>query len=114
MHGKPLANGRADSDSEWDEKRRHKRKPVLFMGRLETDTSDEEAIILDLSLGGARLRVPTLAKARQPVTLVIARFGRLNAEVAWCRSGQIGLRFVDRPEHVQRVIGGAIPLVANR
>jgi hypothetical protein len=84
------------------------------MGRIETDTGNQEAIILDLSLGGARLRLPTPIKSREAVTLVIDRFGRLNAQVAWCRSGQIGLRFLDRPEHVQHVIGGAIPLLANR
>jgi hypothetical protein len=114
MYGKPLTNGQAASEDNWDEKRRHKRKPVIFKGRLETDNGLDECIILDLSLGGAKLRTALQARAREPVTLVIERFGRLNAEVAWCRSGQIGLRFVDRPEHVQRTIGDAIPLIANR
>lgn len=111
MQGKPLANGHAaDDEAMWDEKRRHKRKPVIWSARVETETGQAECIILDLSLGGAKLRVPAQAKAHQPVTLVIDRFGAINGEVAWCRSGQMGLRFTDAPEQVARIIGEALPL----
>src|ERR1700691_3402429 len=110
MQGKSLANGHAADEAMWDEKRRHKRKPVLWSARVECDTSQAQCIILDLSLGGAKLRVAPQAKARERVTLVIERFGAINAEVAWCRSGQMGLRFTDTPDQVARIIGGGLPL----
>ena len=114
MHGKSLTNGHdADETAIWDAKRRHKRKPVLWTGHLETDAGPAEAIILDLSLGGAKLRVPVLAKTNDRVTLVIDRFGAINAVVAWCRSGQMGLRFTDTPQQVAQIIGGTLPLAGR-
>ncbi len=38
------------------DRRRHKRKPVLWAARVETRIGPAECIILDLSLGGAKLR----------------------------------------------------------
>jgi hypothetical protein len=111
MQGKSVANGHDALEAMWDKQRRHKRKPVLWSARVETETGTAECIILDLSLGGAKLRVPALAQAQQPVTLVIDRFGAINAEVAWCRSGEMGLRFTDPPEQVAHIIGPALPLV---
>jgi hypothetical protein len=113
MQGKPLVNGHDALEAMWDEKRRHKRKPVLWSARVETDTGAAACIILDLSLGGAKLRVPPQAKANQAVTLVIDRFGAINAVVAWCRSGEMGLRFTDPPEQVAHIIGAALPLVSR-
>jgi hypothetical protein len=110
MQGKSLANGHDALETMWDEQRRHKRKPVLWSARVESETGTAPCIILDLSLGGARLRVPPQAKANQPVTLVIDRFGAINAVVAWCHSGEMGLRFTDAPEQVANIIGGALPL----
>lgn len=105
-----MANGHADDDANWDEKRRHKRKPVLWSARIETDMGPCDCILLDLSLGGAKLRTALQAKARERVMLVVDRFGAINAEVAWCRSGQMGLRFRDLPETVAQLFGGALPL----
>ncbi len=100
-----------DAASAWDEKRKHKRKPVLWAARIETQAGEPaECIILDLSLGGAKLRCAAKVAARQPVRLVIDRFGVLRGQVAWVRSGMIGLHFIDPPEQISHIVGAKLPL----
>jgi hypothetical protein len=92
------------------DRRQHKRKPVLWAARIETRDGACECIILDLSLGGAKLRSAAEVAKQQMVTLVIDRFGALNAEVMWARSGRMGLRFVDEPDQIAHIIGATLPL----
>ncbi len=92
------------------DRRQHKRKPVLWAARVETREGPFECIILDLSLGGAKLRGGAPVAAKQIVTLVIDRFGALRAEVMWARSGHMGLRFADNPEQIAHVLGATLPL----
>jgi hypothetical protein len=104
-------NGHAQVHTNPADRRRHKRKPVLWSARIEGRGAPSECIILDLSLGGAKIRasgpqVPT----HQHVTLVIDRFGAIRAEVAWSRMGHMGLRFTDSPEHVAHIVGNTLPL----
>jgi hypothetical protein len=92
------------------DRRQHKRKPVLWAARIETREGPCECIILDLSLGGAKVRSPASVVKEQMVTLVIDRFGALNAQVIWARSGKLGLRFVDQPDQIAHVLGATLPL----
>jgi hypothetical protein len=94
-----------------DERRKHKRKPVLWSARIEARDEIVPCIILDLSLGGAKLKGQAAsARTRDRVMLVIDRFGAIPAEVVWSRSGHMGLRFTERPESVSHIIGAALPL----
>ncbi|HXQ50955.1 MAG TPA: PilZ domain-containing protein [Stellaceae bacterium] len=110
MQSMPAVNGHAVLELSPEERRTHKRKPVLWAARVETRNGPADCIILDLSLGGAKLRAPVEVSANQPVMLVIDRFGALRAEVVWARKGHMGLRFVDAPETVAHVIGTTLPL----
>jgi hypothetical protein len=92
------------------DRRQHKRKPVLWAARIETRDGPNDCIILDLSAGGAKLRSAAVVTVRDTVTLVIDRFGALNAEVMWARSGKLGLRFLDAPDQVAHIIGPKLPL----
>ena len=92
------------------DRRQHKRKPVLWAARVETREGPFECIILDLSLGGAKLRGTAPVAAKQVVTLVIDRFGALRAEVMWARSNHMGLRFADTPDQIAHVLGATLPL----
>jgi hypothetical protein len=92
------------------DRRQHKRKPVLWAARIETRDGPSECIILDLSLGGAKLRSAASVTAHEEVTLVIDRFGALNGEVMWARSGRMGLRFTDAPDQIAHIIGATLPL----
>lgn len=92
------------------ERRQHKRKPVLWAARVESHEGTCDCIILDLSLGGAKVRAGAKVAANQVVTLVIDRFGALRAEVVWSRSSRLGLRFVDAPDHIAHILGTTLPL----
>lgn len=109
MRSSSSVNGHAVLND--DERRKHKRKPVLWSARVETGRDVAPCVILDLSLGGAKLKgTAEGAKTRDRVMLVIDRFGAIPAEVVWARSGHMGLRFTDRPENVAHIIGAALPL----
>jgi hypothetical protein len=95
---------------DWSEKRRYKRKPVLWGAKLETASGRHECITLDLSLGGAKLRVYTKLAPEEQVTLVFDRFGALKAEVAWVDGGTVGIRFTEDPHRVGHALGGSLPL----
>jgi len=104
-------NGRAAPAAMGAERRRHRRKAVLWSARVETRSGPSDCIILDLSLGGAKVKATgTSVPARQVVTLVIDRFGALRAEVVWSRMGHMGLRFIDAPDHIAHVVGSTLPL----
>jgi hypothetical protein len=94
----------------WEAQRKYKRKPVLWAAKLETASGRHECITLDLSLGGAKLRVNTPVAPHEQVALVFDRFGRLCAEVAWVDGSMIGLRFTEEPQRVSHALGGSLPL----
>jgi len=93
-----------------EERRQHKRKPVLWSARLESDAGASECIILDLSLGGAKLRGSLDVKTHDHVTLVIDRFGTIRAEVVWARMGYVGLHFTDSQDQISHILGTTLPL----
>jgi hypothetical protein len=104
-------NGRAAAPAlRPEERRQHKRKPVLWSARVESRDGAADCIILDLSLGGAKLRGQLGVQARQSVTLVIDRFGAIRAEVVWARQGYMGLRFTDSHDQIAHILGTTLPL----
>jgi hypothetical protein len=93
-----------------EERRQYKRKPVLWSARIEWSAGAAECIIMDLSLGGAKLRGAAGVKAHDCVTLVIDRFGTIRAEIVWARMGYIGLRFTDSQDQISHILGTTLPL----
>lgn len=91
------------------DRRKHVRKPVLWAARLETAAGSFDCVVLNLSLGGARLQV-TAPILPPVVTLVMERFGALRAEIVWQLNDGIGLRFTADPDEVARTLKGALPL----
>lgn len=102
--------GTPDDDTEYSDQRKYKRKPVLYGARLETPHGAYDCITLDLSLGGAKLRLNNVVQLKQPVALVLDRFGVLQAEIVWQRPGLVGLRFTDDPDYIGGILGRTLPL----
>jgi hypothetical protein len=109
-HGSDFEGAAPGDTAGWEALRKYKRKPVLWAAKLETASGRHECITLDLSLGGAKLRVDTPVAPHEQVTLVFDRFGPLRAEVAWVEGGTIGLRFIEEPQRVGHALGGSLPL----
>ncbi|HUZ74248.1 MAG TPA: PilZ domain-containing protein [Stellaceae bacterium] len=94
----------------WQERRRHRRKPVMWAARLETASGVVDCTAFDLSLGGAKLRLDGPVALHHPVQLVLARLGVIAAEAVWQGDGTLGLRFTEPAETVRAVLGCALPL----
>ncbi|HEY1506394.1 MAG TPA: PilZ domain-containing protein [Stellaceae bacterium] len=94
---------------QWKEFRRFRRKSVILASTLETAHGGVQCVALDLSLGGARIRVQEKLELQEEVTLVLAKFGRFPGLVAWRNAWEVGLQFNDTPEEVARRFGNDIP-----
>ena len=76
--------------------RRHPRSAVLWAAQLETrDGRRLDCAVLDLSAGGAKLRIEHSLATGDLVTLTSPRFGVRRARVAWVEAGRLGLQFLD-------------------
>ena len=93
------------------ERRRHKRKPVVWQGKIEThDARAVTCAVLNLSLGGAKLAVEGVFVAGDRVKLSINRIGALEVEIVWHDDGYLGVRFCDAPAQIAAIFGGALTL----
>lgn len=94
---------------QWKEFRRFRRKSVILASTLEIPRGTVQCVALDLSLGGARVRVLDKLEPLEQVTLVLAKFGRFPAQVVWRNATEAGLQFCDPPEEVAQRFGNDIP-----
>lgn len=92
------------------ERRAHRRKPTLWEGRFDCDAGVFACVVLNISAGGAMLRIvaPVIKGAR--ATLMIERFGTLAAEIVWQMpdAQKLGLRFTEPSDRVARILGGTV------
>jgi hypothetical protein len=94
---------------QWKEFRRFRRKSVILASTLETPRGKVQCVALDLSLGGARIRVQEKLEPLEQVTLVLTKFGRFPAQIVWRNPPEAGLQFSDLPEEVAQRFGSEIP-----
>lgn len=77
------------------DRRRHQRRRLLWSGKLRTwDGSILDCTILDMSAGGAKVRLEQPVVPGELVTLMSRRFGMRPARVAWMEDLIIGLQFL--------------------
>ncbi len=88
------------------EKRQFKRMPTLFSGCLIDGAQNADVVVLDVSVNGAKLRVPADFECGPTVNLKIDRLGVFPAEVMWRKGNRLGLKFVDAPEEIARNMPG--------
>jgi len=94
---------------QWKEFRRFRRKSVILASTLETPRGTVQCVALDLSLGGARIRVQERLDPQELVTLVLAKFGSFPGQVVWRNPAEAGVQFSEPPEEVARRFGSDIP-----
>ena len=90
------------------EHRRFERTTVLWSGDLVYREQIVGCIIVNISAGGAMVRLEDPAFVMTPVVLRNPRIGDLTAEVLWRRDDELGLKFLDDPETVAEIIGRAL------
>jgi len=92
------------------ERRRNTRKRVLLGAVLDTGGRSFECVVVNLSLGGARIHSSEPFLPGQKVTLELQRFGSFEATVIWQRERSCGLRFTADAASILDRIGGSLPL----
>lgn len=92
-----------------NEIREHPRRLVLLSGAAYVDNRPVECRILDISAGGARLRVDGEFEHESRFPLMIYRFGEFPVEVAWERDADVGIAFIDDADEIGRIIGHILP-----
>jgi hypothetical protein len=92
-----------------NEIRKFPRRLVLLSGAIYIENRPIECRVLDISAGGAHIRVdePFVHDSRFP--LMIYRFGEFPSEVAWERETDLGIVFIDDPSEIEKIIGHLLP-----
>lgn len=102
------------NDVAWAALRQFRRKAVIWGAKLETEQGVLDCIMLDLSLGGARLRCDCQLELGKPATLMLDKFGAFPAEVVWATASEVGVRFNEAAEKVAERFGDVMPLDRKR
>jgi hypothetical protein len=111
MASDPLENRTAPiSEEEAAALRRTVRKRVLWAAKLAHGPARFDCVVVDLSLGGARIYLAQPLGKGEIVTLKLDQMSTLRAEVVWQEGHSIGLRFTDEPQKIVDTIGARLPL----
>ncbi len=93
-----------------DNRRRYSRKSVLLRGKFHRGKQSFDCLITNLSASGARVRVDQVLDTGVAGTLENDRFGMIPGEVVWQSDDHAGLRFLERPQWIARLLAGSIAL----
>ncbi len=86
-------------------RRRYERMTVMWSGTLTVGRREIGCIVRNISAGGATVQVESpLVVSGVTVTLESLRVGVLRAKVVWIRGDLVGLRFMEKPQHVARAL----------
>ncbi len=94
------------------ERRKHRRHPTRLGGNLRIGLADQslrDCDVLDVSANGALIRTSTPLTTDSWVTLGIAHFGKVHAQVVWCKDNLAGIQFAADPRYVARMIRRLLP-----
>jgi len=98
-----------DHPEKTNEVRKFPRRLVLLSGAVYVENRAVDCRILDISVGGARLRTERKFDHDKRFPLMIYRFGEFPVQVAWEEDTDLGIAFVDDAEEIQRIIGHILP-----
>ena len=90
-------SGPASSPTSGPDHRGHARHTVLVAGRLLNEGVWEACEVINVSVGGAKLRVWGIFCACQVLSLEIKACGQFPGVVAWVRGDEVGLSFTCDP-----------------
>ncbi|MBO6519153.1 MAG: PilZ domain-containing protein [Rhodospirillales bacterium] len=89
------------------EHRQFDRKSVALAGKIRVEGTDADPTaceILDLSPGGAKVKTGKSLEKGAVVFLQIEKLGEYEADIAWVRKPQVGLKFRAAPDVMAEVV----------
>ncbi len=96
----------ATRESVESNRRRFKRATTLFSGSVLCGDRSIDVVVLDVSVNGAKVRLDETLGPENNVKLRIDRLGEFRAEVVWRKDMRIGLKFLDPPDEIARLMPG--------
>jgi hypothetical protein len=87
-----------------DDQQKHPRYATLCPGTLVVGAQEVECEVLNISVGGAKIRVSQPIDADTPVCLKILHVGEFSGQVAWCNGTTLGVVFQDELTEFARII----------
>ncbi len=100
----PTQRGK-DETAPASDRRRHIRRSTILHGTLHIDARDIDCIILDLSVGGAKILIKEPVYSGARTTLSIDRVGAFSADVVWTSDEFCGLLFTGDNFTISEKIG---------
>ena len=94
-----------------DLRRRHRRVSVLWAAALSSPGRHQDCAILNLSAGGAKIRVGDPDSCPACLSIENPRFGRLNGRVVWRQDDLLGLAFIEPSQAVAPALAAALNAV---
>ncbi len=94
-----------DETAPASDRRRHIRRSTILHGTLHIDARDIDCIILDLSVGGAKILIKEPVYSGARTTLSIDRVGAFSADVVWTSDEFCGLLFTGDNFTISEKIG---------
>lgn len=95
------------------EQRRYRRCAVLWSACVFSGGRTMDAVVLNLSVGGARIRLPNPAVLDDRATLSINRFGDFAGRLVWRHETEFGLEFLDPAERILDKFGDTLPRIRD-
>jgi len=82
--------------------REHQRRRVLWNVKLHQDGRIWGCQVVDISAGGAKVRLTEPLAISSRVVLEIERLGNLKGEVRWQNHAFVGIGFLESPDVVEK------------
>lgn len=96
------------TDSQIEQRRRFRRIPVLWSGRLDRGEDETRCKILNLSPAGAKIQVEDIEPWHKRVRLLSHHFGELTGKIVWREHDRIGIAFSDSSERVHQAMADLV------
>ena len=75
--------------------REHDRTGVALAARVSSSSPTVDCMVLNITLGGAKLRIDEPLSAGQELVLGIESFGQFPGRVRWRSGDELGMKFDD-------------------
>jgi PilZ domain len=86
------------------QRQRHPRHATLCPGTLISGDEEVDCEVLNISVGGAKIRVAHPIQTATNVCVKILRVGEFTGRVAWCNGTTMGVEFQDELTEFARII----------
>lgn len=97
-----------DGPARQREQRTHLRSAVLWSGEIAFGHESMACRILNISAGGAKVRVERSLSEGAEISLSCSRFAEMPGRVVWTRDGKMGIAFLEPPRYVLQFIANAL------